>query len=316
MTRILVTGGAGFIGTNLCKALLKNGHDVVAVDNLITGSVKNVSILKKYPRFTFIKHDITKPFPQTLNFQFPAFNFIYHLACPTGVPNIKNLGEEMLSTCSLGTSNVLELARENNARLLFTSSSEVYGNPEKFPQDESYNGNVSPNGFRSPYEEGKRFSESLVKMYVDKYNLDAKIIRVFNTYGPYSSRSETRAIPRFLGMARKNKPLPIEGNGSQTRTFCYVDELLEGFEVIMKKGKKGEVYNLGSDQEIPILDLAKLILLITGSKSKIKFVSRPLHDHNRRLPELSKIEKLGWQARIFLREGLQRTIEAMRNGEY
>lgn len=308
MSRILVTGGAGLIGINLCKKLLSQGHRVIAVDNLVTSSGENLKPLLRNPKFKFIKHDIVK---KISNFQFSISNFqyIYHLACPTGIPNLTKLAEEMLLVCSVGTRNVLEIAKKTKAKLLFTSSSEVYGDPKVFPQTEDYTGNVDPVGIRSPYEEGKRFSESLVQMYVRKYNVDAKIVRVFNTYGPYMASDDSRVIPRFLRQAMSNSPLTVEGKGLQTRTFCYVDDLIDGLLLVMKKGKKGEVYNLGSDKEVRIIDLAKLIIKVTGSKSKIAFVERPTHDHKRRLPSLKKVEKLGWKKKTGLEEGLKKILK-------
>ena len=318
MSRILITGGAGFIGTNLCKRLLNLGNEVAIIDNLITSDGKNLKQFKKNPKFKFIKHDIIKPWPKTLNSQLSTLNSIYHLACPTGIPNLTKLAEEMLLTCSIGTRNVLELAKKTRAKVLFTSSSEVYGDPKVFPQTEDYTGNVDPTGVRSPYEEGKRFSESLITMFVRKYNVDAKIVRVFNTYGPGMADDDSRVIPRFLDQILKNKPLTVEGRGLQTRTFCYVDDLVDGLLLIMEKGKKGEVYNLGSDKEVKIIDLAKLIIDIVGSrpkddrplaeKSKITFVIRPAHDHKSRLPSLKKVKSLGWKPKVSLEEGLKKTL--------
>ena len=305
----LVTGAAGLIGSNLCKKLLKDGYEVVALDNLITGSPENIKKLKLFPKFTFIQHDITKPLPN--NFELLTLNFelIYHLACPTGVPNLGPLAEEMLLTCSLGTRQILELAKRNKAKLLFTSSSEVYGDPEVFPQYESYSGNVDPTGPRSPYEEGKRFAESLIMMYVRKYELDAKIVRIFNTYGPGMGTEESRVIARFLQQAVTGEPLSVHGQGLQKRTFCFVDDLVNGLILVMKKGKRGEVYNLGSNQEISIIELAKLIIKLTNSKSKINWIERPSHDHQARLPALKKVRKLGWRMKISLKDGLLKTID-------
>ncbi len=316
MKTILVTGGAGFIGSNLCSRLLQQGDAVIAVDNFITSTGENLKPLLKNPNFTFIKHDITKPFPKILNTKYlPAgrhgkiLDTIYHLACPTGVPNVTKLAEEMLLTCSEGTRNVLELALRNNANLLLTSSSEVYGDPEVFPQSEDYTGNVDPTGIRSPYEEGKRFSESLVAAYVRKHGLDAKIVRIFNTYGPGMTLGDTRVIPHFLSQIKKNEPLTVQGDGLQKRTFCYVGDLIDGFLKVLELGNPGEVYNLGSDEEITIADLAKLMLQLSGSKNKIVSVDRPSHDHQARLPSLEKVKKLGWEQKITLIDGLKKILE-------
>ena len=306
--QILVTGAAGFIGSNLCKRLLEAGHHVLGMDNFITSDASNLVDLKRFKKFTFIKHDITKPLPRKVQSSKFKVQSIYHLACPTGVPNLGPLAEEMLLACSAGTRNMLELALTRKAKFLLTSSSEVYGDPQVSPQTEEYTGNVSPTGIRSPYEEGKRFAESLVATYVRKYKLGACIVRVFNTYGPGMAKSDSRVIPRFLQQAINGKPLTIHGTGNQTRTFCYVDDLVDGLTLVMKKGKPGEVYNLGGDREYTIADVAKLIIKTTDSKSELKRVDRPAHDHQRRQPGLAKIRKLGWQQEVTLARGLQLTI--------
>jgi len=308
MNRIVVTGGAGFIGSNLVRHLLENGDKVIVIDNLITSDGSNLKQFANNPSFKFLKHDITLPFPKTVNGQLSNVNCIYHLACPTGVPNLVRFAQEMLASCSIGTLNVLELSKKNHAKLVFTSSSEVYGDPKVFPQTENYTGNVDSTGIRSPYEEGKRFSESLIASYVRKNNLDAKIVRLFNVYGPGTSPSETRVISAFLRNAKKDKSLPVAGDGLQTRTFCYVDDLISALLIINERGKSGEVYNAGGDQEISILELAKLALFVTGSKSKIKLVERPNHDHQGRRPDLSKLKSLGWTQTVGIYEGLRLTI--------
>lgn len=307
MKQALVTGGAGFIGQNLCRKLLSQNIKVIAIDNFITSGKGGISDLKKDKKFKFVTHDITKALPRKI--QKEKIDTIYHLACPTGVDNLEKLGDQMLLTCSTGTKNVLELARKQGSKFVFTSSSEIYGKAQVFPQKETYGGNVNPTGYRSTYEEGKRFSESLVAFYVRKFGLDARIVRVFNTYGPGMSKSDSRVIPRFMNLSLKNEKLTVEGKGTQTRTFCYVDDLVLGLILIAKKGKAGEVYNLGSNKEIKIIDLTKKILIATGNKKGIKFINRPEHDHNRRLPDISKIKKLGWTPKVDLTKGLRRTIK-------
>ena len=320
MANILVTGGGGFIGINLCKKLLDRGDHVAAIDNFITSDEENSKPLLTHPNFTLIKHDITKPMENEWKME-NKVDSVYHLACPTGVPNVITLAEEMILTCSVGTKNVLDIAKEHNAKLIFTSSSEVYGDPEVFPQEEIYTGNVDPHGIRSPYEEGKRFSESLVTMYVRKYELDARIVRIFNTYGPHMSLHDTRVIPHFINQIKTGMPIAIYGNGSQTRTFCHVDDLVNGLLLAMDKGAAGEVYNLGSDEEITINDLAKLIIRHCEKQSdeaiqstneradQIQYISNPIEDHHRRLPSLEKIKALGWRTQITLEEGLRRTLQ-------
>lgn len=307
--RILVTGGAGFIGSNLCRRMLKQGHEVISVDNFITSSKQNLIDLLNKSRFHFYQLDITQDnFVNRLS-QVEKIDQIYHLACPTGVPNIGPLAEEMLLTSSLGTRHVLELAKHHKAKFLFTSSSEVYGDPQISPQTEKYTGNVDPLGWRSPYEEGKRFTESLILMYVQKYRINAKIVRVFNTYGPLMSDKDSRVIPKLLRQAMLGKSLTIHGRGLQRRTFLYIDDLTSGLILVMEKGRRGQVYNIGSDVEISIIELAQVILSLTKTKSKIKFIKRPSHDPNMRLPSLSKITKLGWHPKVGLKEGLKKTIK-------
>ncbi|OGH37700.1 MAG: hypothetical protein A3B44_00330 [Candidatus Levybacteria bacterium RIFCSPLOWO2_01_FULL_38_21] len=308
MKHVLVTGGAGFIGASLVRKLLENGDKVVVIDNLITSNGESIKPLLKNPNFKFIKRDIIKPLPSSIINHQSSIGHIFHLACPTGVPNLTKLAREMLLTSAIGTMNVLELARKHKAKFIFTSSSEVYGDPKVFPQNENYTGNVSSVGIRSPYEEGKRFAESLIMTYVRKYNLDARIVRVFNTYGPLMSINDTRVIPKFLKQISKNQPLTVQGDGRQTRTFCYVDDLIKGLVLLMDKGGEGEVYNLGSNKEISINTLAGLMIKITKSKSKTINISRPSHDHNRRLPDLRKANKLNWYTKVGLDEGLERTV--------
>ncbi len=304
MKKVLVTGGAGLIGAYLCEKLLSQGHKVICVDNFITTSRENIKHLSVSPNFRLIEHDITLPLPSIFNPQSSNFNEIYHLACPTGVPNLTRLSLEMLKACSQGTENILELGLKNKSKFIFTSSSEVYGDPLVFPQKEDYTGNVDPTGIRSPYEEGKRFSESLIISFVRKYGLDAKIVRLFNTYGT-KKFDDTRVITRFIKEAKGNKPITVEGDGKQTRTFLHTNDLVNALLVINERGKKGEIYNAGSDTEISILELANLVKFVTGGKSKIKFVPRPSHDHTRRLPDLTKLKSLGWSQSVGIYEGLK-----------
>ncbi|OGF27524.1 hypothetical protein A2303_01520 [Candidatus Falkowbacteria bacterium RIFOXYB2_FULL_47_14] len=307
--RALVDGGAGFIGSNLCGHLLAQGYEVFAVDNLITGKIKNISRYSHDQRFHFIEMDINdSEFPET--FRNIKINEIYHLACPTGVPNIKKLGEEMINTCSRGTFNVMSLARAHGAGVVYSSSAEVYGQPEETPQSEHYTGNVNPIGPRSAYEEGKRFAESIIKMYADKYGLNAKIVRIFNTYGPGMSLSDQRVMPQFLQSIIRGKKLTIFGDGSQTRTFLYVSDLLSGLELVMKNGKPGEAYNIGGDNQITIKELAELMKKLTGYRLEVEFVPHFIEDHNHRQPAVSKAELLGWRQTVSLEEGLKRMIIA------
>lgn len=309
--RILVTGSCGCIGTNLCISFLKKGYDVVGLDNFITGDRENLTPLLSYPKFKFIEFDIVNSL-FLINKKLSGVSEIYHLACPTGVENLIRLNEEMLLACAVGTKNVLDWTKKSKASVVFTSSSEVYGDPKESPQKETYFGSVNPMGIRSSYEEGKRFAESLALMYVRKYGVKVKIARLFNTYGSYMSKEDTRVVPQFLKQASKNKPLFVKGSGKQSRTFCHVDDLVCGLVLIMKRGRKGEVYNIGSNKQVAILDLAKLVIKLTGSKSLIKFVKRPNHDHESRLPDIRKIKKLGWRQEVMLSKGLLETLKFLK----
>ena len=306
MKKILVTGAAGFIGSNLAEHLLRKGYLVFGVDNFITGSVENVDRLRVNPNFSFLEADISDLAPsQEIALTNQKFDEVYHLACPTGVPNLVTLAEEMLLTCSIGTRNVLEIAKDSRAKFLFTSSSEVYGDPQQFPQTEEYTGNVDPVNVRSPYEEGKRYSESLVAMYTRKHGLESRIVRVFNTYGPYMADKDARVIPKFMNQLRANTPLSIHGRGEQKRTFCHVADLVDGLIIAMRRGEKGKVYNIGSEEEISIAALAKLLMEISGNRVGIEIIERPKHDHQSRRPDLSKITSLGWSPKIDLKKGLR-----------
>lgn len=309
--RALVTGGAGFLGSNLSAALIKKGYDVVVVDNFSTGSRENIDKLKTSPQFTFIEMDIASSLYQETFNEHKKWKFdeVYHLGCPTGVPNIEKMGEEMVDVCSMGTKNVLQTALENDARLVFTSSSEVYGDPQTSPQSEAYTGNVHPQGPRANYEEGKRFSETLLQLYVKKYDLNARTLRLFNVYGPNLNVSDTRIVPVFVQSALRDEPLPVHDDGSHRRTLCYVSDLVDGLQLVVQKGARGEVYNIGSDEEMTIKDIAKKIIEITGSKSVIKFTEGFAHDHKYRLPNLEKIYGIGWKRNVGLEEGLEKTIE-------
>lgn len=310
MKTVVIIGGAGFIGANLCNFFLSQNKSVLCVDNLITSSNKNIQQFKNNKFFTFINHDITKPFPEKFfDKQFLHIDSIFHLACPTGVPNLTRLSEEMLMTCSVGTKHVLDLALFHQVPVLLASSSEVYGDPLVTPQTENYSGNVDTLGIRSPYEEGKRFAESLLSLYVKKYHLDGKIVRIFNTYGPFMSLSDSRVIPYFISQLKENQPLSVAGEGSQTRTFCYVDDLIQGFFIVMQKGEKGEAYNLGSDKETTIKHLAEKIRDISHKNLSFKYVIRPSHDHQTRHPSLQKVKALGWQETVSLSDGLQKTLQ-------
>ena len=308
--KVLITGGAGFIGSNLTRNLVSKGYDVTVVDNLITGDRRNLDRFDGLKNFRFVNLDISSlDFVDRFCDSTNRFDEVFHLACPTGVPNI----EKMVLACSAGTHNVLKAARASNARLVFTSSSEVYGSPEIFPQDENYTGNVHPQGWRASYEEGKRFSETLLSLYVKKHSLNASTVRLFNVYGPKMHLSDYRVIPRFINSALANRPLTVHGEGDQKRTMCFVEDLIDGLLLVSKKGTAGEIYNLGSDKEISMLDLAKKVIDRAGSKSGIEFVERASHDPQSRKPNLKKITSLGWLPKVELDDGVDKTITDFMN---
>lgn len=308
--KILIAGGAGFVGSNLIRECLGQGHKVDCVDSLITGDAANLDAVRMNHDFRFIHGDIADA-GIAARLQRERYTDIYNLACPTGVPNIATLGEEMMVASSTGTLNLLRVAEQSRARFLFASTAEVYGNPEKFPQAEEYTGNVDPVGLRGPYEEGKRFGEAATAFYARRYGVDTRIVRIFNTYGPFMSKNDQRVIPQMLARALSQLPITLYGDGSQTRTFLNVRDLIDGFARVMKHHGKGEVYNIGGDTEITIAQLAAKILRATGSRSEV--INKPhfAPDHDRRLPDTRKIRALGWRPKVSLATGLRQCIDNM-----
>ncbi len=311
MQTVLVAGGAGFIGTHLCKRLLTENYKVICVDNLVTGDRNNLKDILDNQNFTFLEQDITKSLDKEL-----TVDYIFHLASPAS-PNKKsprsyvNHPIETLLANSLGTYNLLELAKKTSSKLLYASSSEVYGDPSVSPQSEDYFGNVNPNGTRSVYDEGKRFGEAITASYVREYGLDARIIRVFNTYGPMMQIDDGRVVSNFINQAILNKPITIYGDGSQTRSFCYIDDMVEGLMLAMFSDKtKGEVINLGNPDERKISELATIIKDITSSQSDIVFEDLPEDDPKIRKPDISKAEKLlDWSPKVGIEQGVRKTVE-------
>jgi nucleoside-diphosphate-sugar epimerase len=308
--KILIAGGAGFIGSNLVRKLLAQGHQVDCVDSLITGVATNLDGVRTNRDFRFMHGDISDPGIAS-RLQRERYTDIYNLACPTGVPNIASLGEEMMMASSTGVLNLLRVAEQSRGRYLFASTAEVYGNPEKFPQSEDYTGNVDPVGLRSPYEEGKRFGEAATAFYARRYGVDARIVRIFNTYGPFMSQNDQRVIPQMLTLALNHLPLTIYGDGSQTRSFLHVGDLIDGFARVMNQHGKGEVYNIGGETEITVAELAQEILRATGSRSEVVRKPHFIADHDRRLPDTRRIRALGWIPKISLATGLKQSIEHM-----
>ncbi len=317
--RIIVAGGAGFIGSHLCKKLMAEGNTVFCIDNLITGNKNNIVSLLDNPNFNFTHHDVATDFTPIAD-RMGEINYIYHLASPAS-PNKKsersyiNFPIETLLANSVGTYNLLNLAKEKSARFLFASTSEVYGDPAVSPQPESYFGNVNPNGVRSVYDEGKRFGEAMTFGYKRKFGLDTRIIRIFNTYGPFMQKDDGRVVSSFSIQALAGVPLTIFGDGNQTRSFCYVDDLVEGLVAAMTSDKtNGEVINLGNDDERKISEIAEKVREIAGSSSQIVFEELPEDDPKIRKPDLTKAKNIiGWNPKVTLEEGLKKTIDYFRN---
>jgi nucleoside-diphosphate-sugar epimerase len=312
MEKVLVTGGAGFIGSHLCDYLISKGYNVICLDNLITGSKKNIEKLLGDPKFEFIEADIVKPISQITN----QINYIFHLASPASPIDYQNHPEETLLVNSQGTLNVLNLAKESGAKVLIASTSEVYGDPLEHPQKETYLGNVNTFGPRSCYDEGKRFSEAAAYVFLHKYDLDIRIIRIFNTYGPRMQKDDGRVVSNFISQSLTNSPINIDGDGSQTRSFCFVSDLVEGiFKAMFTSNTKGEIFNLGNPDEYTIKELADKITKLTGSSSEIKYSgSFRRDDPMRRKPDINKAkDTLGWEPKINVDEGLQKTIEYYRS---
>lgn len=311
MQTALVAGGAGFIGKHLCENLLKDGLRVICVDNFITGDKKNIENLLKNKNFVFIEQDITKPF----EFE-ESTDYIFHLASPAS-PNKNsprsyiNFPIETLLANSAGTKTLLDLAKNKNAKFLYASTSEVYGDPQESPQKEEYFGNVNPNGIRSVYDESKRFGEAITMAYVRKFGLDARIIRIFNTYGPYMQENDGRAVSEFVVSAIKNKQITIYGSGKQTRSFCFIEDMVKGIKLAMfSENTKGEVINLGNPDERTIISLAELVKKIMNSNSEIVHTEQSHDDPKIRKPDISKAKKLlNWEPKTSLEEGLPKTIE-------
>lgn len=310
--KIIVTGGAGFLGSHLCDKLIESGHQVVAIDNLITGSEKNIAHLKDNPNFEFINQDVTEDLPDDL-----IADQIYHLASPAS-PNEDNpksyhaLPFETMQVNTVGTWKLAERATKLGAKFLFASTSEVYGNPLEHPQKESYLGNVSTIGPRSVYDESKRFGETITSSFIRSKDLDGRIVRIFNTYGPRMG-DDGRVILEFIEAATKDEPIPIFGDGSQTRSFCYCDDLIAGIILAMNSERtKGEVFNLGNPAEYTILELAEKIKQLTNSSSQLSNKDLPEDDPMQRCPDISYAKQvLNWEPKVDLETGLEKLISSL-----
>jgi nucleoside-diphosphate-sugar epimerase len=307
---VLVTGGAGFIGSHLCAGLLEREHQVACVDNLSTGCARNIQSLLSHPQFSFVQHDVTEPLPSELRPE-----VIFHLASPASVPDYLARPLETLAVNSQGTRAMLDLAERCGARLLFTSTSEIYGDPLVHPQPETYWGNVGTLGPRACYDEAKRFGEALVMAYVRTREVDARIVRIFNTYGPHSRPDDGRIVPNFIMQALRGEPITIYGDGSQTRSFCYVSDMVNGLLAAMfSADTRGEVFNLGNPDEYTVLQFAERIAAQIGSTAGVVYRPLPVDDPTRRCPDITKARRvLNWHPVVDLTTGIARTTEWFRD---
>lgn len=306
--KIVVTGGAGFIGSNLCARLIDEGHTVLCVDNLLTGSTKNIDALRDHPHFTFIQHDVTQAFP------FDA-DAIFHMASPASPIGYMEHPIETILVNSQGTYQMLEAAKRQHAMFLISSTSEIYGDPLVHPQREDYWGNVNPIGPRACYDESKRLGETLTMEYYRQFQLNARIVRIFNTYGPNSQVNDGRMIPNFITQALKNEPLTIYGDGKKTRSICYVSDLVDGLiRAMFQPETAGEVFNLGNPEEHTVLEFAQTIIRLCEASSPILYESSRIDDPERRRPNIGKAQRvLGWHVNVPMEDGLRRTIEWFRS---
>lgn len=308
---VLITGGAGFIGSFLCERLLAEGFKVICIDNLVTGNLRNIKQLSGDKHFDFIKHDISRPIHIKGNLK-----YVLHFASPASPEDYLKLPIQTLKSGSFGTYNTLELAKAKKAAFMLASTSEVYGDPLVHPQTEDYWGNVNPIGVRSCYDEAKRFAEAVTMAYQRVHRLDTRIVRIFNTYGERMRVNDGRVVPNFIHQAINNKDITVYGTGRQTRSFCYVSDLIEGIYSLMLK-KINTPFNLGNPNEFTILELAELMLKLTGAKSRIIFKPLPKDDPKQRKPDISKAKALlNWSPKVRLEEGLRKTIDWFRSQLY
>jgi dTDP-glucose 4,6-dehydratase len=304
MTTSLVTGGAGFLGSHLCDHLLGQGHRVICVDNLETGSLENIKHFSDGQKFRFEMFDITSHYEID-----ESIDFVYHLASPASPIDYARLPLHTLKVGAYGTHNTLGLAKKHRTRFLLASTSEVYGDPLVHPQPESYWGNVNPIGPRGVYDEAKRYAEALTMAYLRQQGVDTAIVRIFNTFGPRMRPNDGRAIPTFLRQALTDKPVTVFGDGSQTRSFCYVDDLVRGLVALAESGVH-EPVNIGNPNELSLLEMAELVVELTGSRAEIVFEALPVDDPQVRQPDITRAKQLlGWEPEVSLRDGLTRTIE-------
>jgi UDP-glucuronate decarboxylase len=303
MKTIVITGGAGFIGSNICEKLLNDGHKIICIDNLLTGNMQNIEYLLNHSNFTFINHDIIQPLEINED-----IDEIYNFACPASPPKYQKDPIHTLKINFIGVLNLLELARNKNAKFLQSSTSEVYGEPEITPQHENYRGNVNIIGIRSCYDEGKRVAETLIMEYHNQYNVDTRIVRIFNTYGPKMDKHDGRVVSNFINQALNNEDITLYGNGEQTRSFCYIDDQIDGLIKLMNSDYVYPV-NIGNPYELTVKELASIVLKLTNSNSKIIYKDLPSDDPTNRKPDITKARNiLHWEPTYDLEDGLIKTI--------
>ena len=306
--RVLVTGGAGFLGSHLCDRLLREGHEVIAMDNLLTGKARNIAHLDAEKRFRFVRHDVTH-----FIFVDGPLDAVLHFASPASPIDYLELPIQTLKVGSLGTHNALGVAKAKKARFLLASTSEVYGDPLVHPQPETYWGNVNPIGPRGVYDEAKRFAEAITMAYRRSHGVDTRIVRIFNTYGERMRPRDGRVVPALIGQALAGEPMTVFGDGSQTRSFCYVSDLVDGIYRLLQSDA-AEPMNIGNPAELSVLEFAKTIRALTGTKSDIVFKPLPVDDPKVRQPDITKARQvLGWEPKVRLEEGLRRTIDYFKN---
>lgn len=303
-----MTGGAGFIGSHLCAALLDRGYGVTCIDNFQTGDRRNIASLRERPDFQLLEHDVTQPLPDLRG------DLVFHLASPASVTDYLAVPLETLRVNSMGTTNMLEAARRGDGRFLFSSTSEAYGDPLVHPQPETYWGNVNPVGPRACYDESKRFGEATTMEYWRSLGTNARIVRIFNTYGPHSRPDDGRIVPNFVIQALKREPITIYGDGTQTRSFCYVSDLVEGLiRAMLTEGTEGEVFNLGNPDEYTVLEFAEVVARQLGSDAGVVYRPLPADDPTRRQPDITKArERLGWEPAVPLARGIEQTAHWFR----
>tara|TARA_Y100000361_G_scaffold36860_1_gene31459 strand:+ start:6756 stop:7685 length:930 start_codon:yes stop_codon:yes gene_type:complete len=308
MKNILITGGVGFIGSNICERLLNDGNNIICVDNLYTSNIQNIEHLLEHSRFKFIKHDIIEPLKINEN-----IDQIYNFACPASPPKYQLDPIYTLKVNFIGIINLLELAKEKNATILQSSTSEIYGEPEITPQNENYRGNVNTIGIRSCYDEGKRIAETLMMDYHKKYNVDIRIVRIFNTYGPRMDKNDGRVVSNFINQALNNENITLYGEGNQTRSFCYIDDQIDGLIKLMNSDYIYPV-NIGNPQELTVKELANIIVELTESKSQITYEPLPLDDPTNRKPDINLAKQiLNWKPVYNLKSGIIKTIDYFTN---